>query len=94
MDCEIEYEKELEGVLEFFRICKLPTKPGMTEVELSEKEQLYGIVFPLELRLLYMNAVPVSTGFYDWTDESPENIWYIKKMIEYPIQMTIFDVEH
>jgi len=44
--------------------------------------------------LLYMNAVPVAKGFYDWTDDSPENIWYIKKMIEHTIKSTIFDVEN
>ena len=94
MEYEMKYEKELKSVLELFRLNGIETKQGMTEIELAEKERLYGIFFPPELRLLYTNAVPVAKGFYDWTDDSPENIWYIKKMIEYPIERTIHDVEY
>jgi hypothetical protein len=63
----------------------IPTKPGMTTNKIEEAEQRYGIVFPKDLKALYQIAVPVKRGFYDWTDDSPENTWYIKKMIAFPI---------
>ena len=90
----MEFEKEIDRVLKILETKGIPTKPGMPETELAEMEWLCDISFPDDLRALFHVVVPAGKKFYDWTDASPENVWYLKKMIEDPVRTSIHDVEY
>jgi len=90
----VDFKPEIDRVLEIFVMQKIKTTPGMSKLEIENIEQLCGIRFPDDLRALYQTAVPVGEEFYDWTDASPENVWYLKKMIGDPARSSIFDVEN
>lgn len=57
---------------------------GLSVEEINEIEERYSIKFPKALRLFYMSVLPVSEGFYNWRDTSPENVEYIKNAINEP----------
>lgn len=67
---------------------------GMTENEITKAEDFYGIEFPQDMKELLMNFVPISNNFYNWNDYSEENITKIKKMLEWPFEGIIFDIEN
>ena len=54
---------------------------GLTENELKEIEKRYGFHFPLSLKQFLKEGLPVSEGFYNWRDNSIENIELIKSVI-------------
>jgi hypothetical protein len=58
---------------------------GLSEKEFVELEALYSIKFPADLKALYSNALPVSTGFYDWRDRNDVNIQRIRTILKSPI---------
>ena len=60
--------------------------PGLTKEEISVIETRYNICFPKSLRDFLMLALPVSDGFYNWRDDSAENISTIKKAIARPME--------
>ena len=57
---------------------------GISQMELKQIEELYGIKFPKSFREFLMTALPVSGSFYNWRDFSAENISYIKNTIARP----------
>ena len=57
---------------------------GLSSSELKLIEEVYSIRFPKSLRDFLMLALPVSEGFYNWRDDSAENISTIKKAIDEP----------
>jgi len=59
---------------------------GLSIDEIKQIEQLYEIVFPEELKSLYMSFLPISNGFYLWRDFSSSNIQSIRNMIEMPFK--------
>jgi len=63
---------------------KVTFAPGLTKEEVSDIEMRYNICFPKSLRDFLMLALPVSAGFYNWRDDSAENINYIKTVIAWP----------
>ncbi|MDE6021167.1 MAG: SMI1/KNR4 family protein, partial [Ruminococcus sp.] len=59
---------------------------GLKDEEINVIEQIYEIVFPEELKKFYKEALPISSGFYNWRDKSAENVKSIKKAMQIPIQ--------
>lgn len=57
---------------------------GLTLEEITEIEQCYGFVFPKSLKDFLMTVLPVSKGFYNWRDMSPQNIERIKCILNNP----------
>ena len=59
---------------------------GLSQAEIEEIEKRYNIHFPIELLKLYITALPISCGFYNWRDTSKSNIRYIKDSLIRPIK--------
>ncbi len=59
-------------------------EPGLKDKDLKEIEYRYNIHFPEELKRLFTYALPISEGFYNWRDFSPENVGLINFAIETP----------
>lgn len=72
-------------------ISKLKTKgiefdSAMSSTEISKIEDLYGLAFPVELKLLFSVGLPVSKGFYNWRDVNTNNVQHIKEVLNLPIK--------
>lgn len=65
---------------------KVTFAPGLTREEISAIETRYNICFPKSLRDFLMLALPVSAGFYNWRDDSAENINTINNAIARPME--------
>jgi len=89
-----DYSKKIERVIEILKDRHVRMKRGMSDEQIEQVELMYGITFPEDLRALYQAIVPVGKSFYDWTDQSPENVWYINSMIENPLRLSLLDIEH
>ena len=66
---------------------------GMTKEDIIKAEKFYNIQFPNDMKEMLMNFVPISESFYNWNDYSEENITKIKKMMEWPFEGIIFDIQ-
>jgi hypothetical protein len=51
-------------------------------------------MFPEDLKALYKTIVPVSEGFYDWSDDSPCNIRFLSQQLAEPIETGLCEVEY
>ncbi|WP_440948164.1 hypothetical protein ACSAZL_08015 [Methanosarcina sp. T3] len=67
---------------------------GLDEQEFNNIEQFYDIRFPPDLKDFLRTALPVSKGFYNWRNFSEDNVNSIKKMLSWPLEGMIFDIEH
>lgn len=65
----------------------------VTSAQLDEAEIRYGIRFPEELRSFYELAMPISNGFVNWLDDSPENVELIQKRLSFPVRGVLTAVE-
>ena len=59
---------------------------GLTNNEILKVETRYNIVFPKQLADFLSQRLPVSDGFYNWRDLSPQNTVVIDEMIKKPAQ--------
>lgn len=57
---------------------------GLSKIEVEEIEKRYNIHFPSELLKLYLVALPISFGFYNWRDVSEKNVNRIKHALTRP----------
>ena len=55
---------------------------GLSSNEIRTIENIYGIVFPDELKKFFTTCLPISDGFYNWRDLSDANIAFIKNTME------------
>ena len=69
---------------QFFSKVNIDVADGLKEEEFKLIEDIYGISFPTELRELYKQVFPLSKGFYDWRNTSPNNVNRIKEAIRRP----------
>lgn len=67
---------------------------GMSPQEMVEIEKYYDLSFPIELKYLYRNKLPVSDGFYNWRDMSSKNTSLIRVALELPINNLILDLKN
>lgn len=63
--------------------------PGLTSEEASRAEQLFGFVFPPDLRELLSLVLPLGREFPNWRD--PESV---RPRMDWPFQGIAFDIEH
>ena len=69
-------------------------EPGLSETELAELEEDYGICFPPDLAAFLRHALPVGDGFPDWRGRtSPEKYAIPQKSLSWPLEGILFDVE-
>ena len=73
---------------------KAETTKGMSEGQIAAAQDFYRINFPTDLKEMLMAFMPVGEGFYDWRDYSAGNVENIKKMLMWPIDGCLFDVEN
>ncbi|MDF9825370.1 hypothetical protein M2475_001825 [Breznakia sp. PF5-3] len=57
---------------------------GLSNQEIIEIEKIYNITFPIEYIEFLKIGLPVSKGFYNWRDLTPENINRIKEKMNIP----------
>ena len=81
--------KQIEGQKDLIR--KLTSKgvvfdKGLSQAEIEKIEKRYNIHFPSELLELYTVALPISCGFYNWRDESKDNVRDIRDSLIRPIK--------
>ncbi|RDY26896.1 hypothetical protein [Lachnotalea glycerini] len=58
---------------------------GLSKSDIIYIEKEYEISFPEEWKQLYSIGLPISKGFYNWRNNSSENIKYIKEIINTPV---------
>lgn len=74
-----------ENSLNLLKTRGVKFKKGLTYDELSKIEKIYKIKFPNSLKEFLMTILPVSKGFYDWSNMDNSNIEYIKRILDRPI---------
>ncbi|MCR8843327.1 SMI1/KNR4 family protein [Paenibacillus sp. SC116] len=67
---------------------------GLTSEEIIRIEDIYKIIFPVDLREMLHNALPVGERFPNWRDFSEHNTNRILEMLNWPLEGMLFDVEH
>ena len=65
---------------------------GLAGYDFERIREEFGIVFPPDLRDFYTAAMPVSQGFWNWSDRSESNEAGIRDMMNWPIEGMIFDI--
>jgi hypothetical protein len=88
MELEAEYSLKLADQL---RASGVDFSPGLTDSEIGEVENDYCFTFPPDLRGLIQYALPISKGFVDWRETSPDEIW---TRMDWPVEGMCFDVQH
>ncbi len=72
-------------LIDMLKLKGIEFEKGLSEQEITKITKEYRIEFPQELKDFYMTALPVSKGFYNWRNFDSENIQYIKKAMDIPI---------
>lgn len=73
-------------IISLLKACGVEFAPGLAPDEMEKIEKTYGIQFPKSLRIFLMEALPVSTGFYNWRDFQPTNVRRIKQVMDLPVK--------
>lgn len=82
------------NIMKILKMNKIKTEIGLTEAEIRKIEDNYGICFTPDLKELFMHVLPISKGFMNWRDFSDENVNHIKKVLAWPMEGMIFDIEN
>ena len=64
---------------------------GLTEIQINDAQDFYGIKFPPDLKALLMYSCP---AFCNWNDYSKTNTQHFKDALSWPIEGILFDVEN
>ena len=88
---ELTREDQLADML---RRCGIPLRDGMSRQQLEQAQQRYEVRFPPDYAQILASFVPGGQRFYNWDDESPENITMIKRALDWPTESILFDVEN
>lgn len=73
-----------KNVIELMKSKGIKFGSGMSSEEIIESENAFNISFPDELKSFLALAVPVSRGFYNWSNKSDENIDLVNKALKKP----------
>ena len=66
---------------------------GLSDRQIEQAEQRWGIRFPPDLAQMLSRFVPCSKGFYNWDDQSQDSVSSIKNALYWPVEGILFDVE-
>jgi hypothetical protein len=80
----------MEAVMATLRAKSVPLERGLTDQEVSLTEDLFGFVFPPDLKALLQFALPVGEHFPDWRNGSKEKL---RERLAWPSEGLRFDVE-
>ena len=72
-----------EDIISFLKNKDIKFDAGLEEEEFKKIEKIYNFNFPYSLRMFLSQALPVSSGFYNWRDLSSINVLKIKNMMNY-----------
>lgn len=67
---------------------------GLSEKEIVEIEQFYQIKFAPDHKLFLKHGLVIGDRFYNWRDDSKNNVKKIKEMLDWPLEGIIFDYEN
>lgn len=82
------------NILQLLKKHQVTIDKPLTPVEIEQIEERYKIVFPPDLRDLYLCGLPMGRGFINWRETSEENIKSIKNRLEWPLDGMLFDIEN
>lgn len=77
-------ERDLRSAIKLMKSWGVRFKPGMSDAHLAHMEEATGVQLPEDFKEFLRIAVPVNGGFYNWRDNTPENIEHIKEAVIYP----------
>lgn len=63
---------------------KIKIECGLTEIEILNAERRYGVAFPIPLRILLKEFLPIDEGFYNWRDDSDKNVAHVLQHLNWP----------
>ena len=87
------YADRIKRVISLYQENNIKVEKGLNDRQIEAAQEYYKIVFPPELKEL-LTAVKPAESFYDWSDFSENNVSWINKYLAWPIEGTLFDVEH
>lgn len=73
------------NILKVLKENNVKFEDGLTMYEISKIEKTYDFSFPKSLQELFMVALPVSAGFYNWRNKEEKNVSFIKSVINQPV---------
>jgi len=85
----------INKIIEIFEKKKIGLEPGLSNKEIQDVETRFQLRFPPDLRLLFQTVLPVSGCFYHWRHAlvDAETAKHIEKMLDWPREGILFDVE-
>ncbi|HEY2002008.1 MAG TPA: hypothetical protein VGG80_06805 [Acidobacteriaceae bacterium] len=83
-----EHWLELAALLQ---VGHLEFDPGLTDLEVEATEEKFNFRFPPDLRAFLQTIMPAHIGFHDWRDGNETRL---RKMLDWPLQGCLYDVEH
>lgn len=86
----------IDKIIETLKRKKIELEAGLTDEEVRAVEERFRFRFPPDLRQLLQAALPVSERFYHWRKAitDAEVAEQIDKMLDWPRDGILFDVEH
>ncbi|MDA8692798.1 hypothetical protein N9L92_01960 [Saprospiraceae bacterium] len=70
---------------------------GLNEDEINKIQNLFNLIFPPDLRMLYQKGLPIDDSFPNWRksiNQSTEEIKRINQKLDWPLEGMLFDIEH
>ena len=75
-----------EESIKLLKLHGVEFETGLTIQEITKIEDVYKIKFPNSLKKFLMMALPISMGFYNWRNLEQDNVMFIKKIVNRPIE--------
>lgn len=83
----------VDAIIAILKKKKVELAPGLTEDEIRKCEEIFDIQFPVALKNLLKEVLPISKEFINWRDNSKRNVLQIKKRLDWPWEGIVFDIE-
>ncbi|MBC2365726.1 hypothetical protein [Listeria booriae] len=83
----------MDAIIAILKKKKVELAPGLTEDEIRKCEEIFDIQFPVALKNLLKEVLPISKEFINWRDNSKRNVLQIKKRLDWPWEGIVFDIE-
>jgi hypothetical protein len=66
---------------------------GLSDQEFNTIESTYEISFNIDHKEFLKSGLVTGGRFYNWRDDSDDNITYIREMLQWPLDGILFDIE-